>query len=52
MHSTEKVDNSQQSDLGLSNIIILAIYRNILKVSILRYFLINYRDTISVQHCH
>jgi len=38
--------------LGLSDIIVLAIYRDILKVLISRYFLINYRDTIPVHYCH
>jgi len=38
--------------LGLSDIIILAIYRDILKVLISRYLLINYHDTIPVHYCH
>ena len=38
--------------LGLGNITILAIYRDILKVSISRYFVINYRDTMPVHYCH
>ena len=40
------------SAVGLSNIIVLAIYRDILKVSISQYFLINYHDTIPVHYCH
>ena len=38
--------------LGLSDTTVLAIYRDILKVSILRYFVINYRDTMPVHYCH
>ena len=34
--------------IGLSNIIVLAIYR-IFKISILRYFVINSRDTMSLK---
>ena len=37
--------------LGLSDIIVLAIYRDILKVSISRYLLINYHDIIPVHYC-
>ena len=37
------------SQLGLSNIIVLTIYRDILKVLILH---INYRDTMPVHYCH
>ena len=32
-------------------IIVLVIYRDILKVSISRYFVINYCDTMTI-HCH
>ena len=38
--------------LGLSDTTVLAIYRDILKVSISRYFVINYRDTTPVHYCH
>ena len=38
--------------LGLSDTTLLAIYRDILKVSISRYFVINYRDTMPVHYCH
>ena len=38
--------------LGLSDTTVLAIYRDILKVSISRYFVINYRDTMPVHYCH
>jgi len=38
--------------LGLSDIIVLAIYYDILKVSISQYFHINYRDTIPVHYFH
>ena len=40
------------SGLGLSDTTVLAIYRDILKVSISRYFVINYRDTMPVHYCH
>ena len=40
------------SVLGLSDTTVLAIYRDILKVSISRYFVINYRDTMPVHYCH
>ena len=38
--------------LGLSDTTVLTIYRNILKVLILQYFVINYRDTMPVHYCH
>ena len=38
--------------VGLSDTTVLAIYRNILKVSISRFFVINYRDTMPVHNCH
>ena len=38
--------------LGLSDTTVLAIYRDILKVSISQYFVINYRDTMPVHYCH
>ena len=38
--------------LGLSDTTVLAIYRDILKVLISRYFVINYRDTMPVHCCH
>ena len=38
--------------LGLSDTTVLAIYRDILKVSISRYFVINYRDTMPIHYCH
>ena len=38
--------------LGLSDTTVLAIYRDILKISISRYFVINYRDTMPVHYCH
>ena len=38
--------------LGLSDTTVLVIYRDILKVSISRYFVINYRDTMPVHYCH
>ena len=38
--------------VGLSDTTVLAIYRDILKVSISRYFVINYRDTMPVHYCH
>ena len=38
--------------LGLSDTTVLAIYRDILKVPISRYFVINYRDTMPVHYCH
>ena len=38
--------------LGLSDTTVLAIYCDILKVSISRCFVINYRDTIPVHYCH
>ena len=40
------------SPLGLSDTTVLAIYRDILKVSISRYLVINYRDTMPVHYCH
>ena len=38
--------------VGLSDTTVLAIYCDSLKVSISRYFVINYRDTIPVHYCH
>ena len=38
--------------VGLSDIVVLATYRDILKVSILLYFVINYHDTMPVHYCH
>ena len=38
--------------LGLSDTTVLAIYRDIFKVSISQYFVINYRDTMPVHYCH
>ena len=38
--------------LGLSDTTVLAIYRDILKISISRYFVINYCDTMHVHYCH
>ena len=38
--------------LGLSDIIVLAIYHDILKVLISQYFVINYCDTMPVHYCH
>ena len=38
--------------LGLSDTTALAIYRDILKVLISRYFVINYRDTMPVHFRH
>ena len=40
------------SILELSDTTVLAIYCDILKVSISRYFVINYRDTMPVHYCH
>ena len=42
-----------QCRVGLSDIgVVLMIYRDILKVSILQYFDINYCDTMPVYYCH
>ena len=38
--------------LGLSDTTVLAIYRDILKVSISQYFVINYHDTMPVHYRH
>ena len=40
------------SVLGLSDIIVLTIYHDILKVLISRYFVINHCDTMPVHYCH
>ena len=42
----------QTFKVRLSDTTVLAIYRDILKVSISRYFVINYRDTMPVHYCH
>ena len=49
---TSAFSSSGKLMLGLSDIIVLAIYRDILKVLISRYFRINYCDTIPVHYCH
>ena len=52
-HLTEHTPvNTTECTLELSDTIVLAIYRDILKVSISRYFVINYHDTMPVHYCH
>ena len=50
--SSQVILNNVPFPLGLSNIIVLVIYHDILKVSISQYFVINYCDTMPVHYCH
>ena len=53
-HGKEQLilNTAEHCVLGLSDTTVLSIYRDILKVSILRYFVINYRDTMPVHYYH
>ena len=51
-YSTTKNGIFLMYQLGLSDTTVLAIYRDILKISISRYFVINYRDTMPVHYYH
>ena len=52
MHAcTQAHTHTHTHTLGLSDTTVLAIYHDILKESISRYFVINYRDTMPVHYC-